>query len=500
MVEEARDLFEAAGEPHRARLARNELGYLAAHDGDPDAHEAAAREVLAEAEAADDRFSQLQALCSLVFALQWTGRVVESEEVMERASRSRAPRASGTASATCSASRRSRRWCAAARPRPRNASPAGRAANPSYRDTLLPDHEIMVAWLQGQLARAAEAGADLLDWSGGTASPRRMGFAFAAIAAAEIGDVETAAKLCTASEAVFQGRPFWLHREMTMWGRGVELAHRGDVDGARSALTDSLGEQVRAEVRAVRALRRRRPGRARDRAGQRRRRGVRPVEHRSPGPTDVPSLRACDDFVEGADLLVAADPERALPAFERARERSPAPAGRCSKPAGVLAARPCARNDRAASVQGLEAAIDLMTGAGDPAAGAGAGRVRRARHRRPSRAHCGRRPEALTKREREVAALAVDGLSAREIGQRLFIGERTVETHLANAYAKLGVRSRVELARRAPDLNLNSLYPHTISVHDLRTGPEVAVPGSPYLRLRGPPRSSCQEEDTMTTT
>ena len=55
--------------------------------------------------------------------------------------------------------------------------------------------------------------------------------------------------------------------------------------------------------------------------------------------------------------------------------------------------------------------------------------------------------QALTRREREVVVLATEGFTAREIGALLFIGERTVETHLANAYGKLGVRSRLELAR-----------------------------------------------------
>jgi DNA-binding CsgD family transcriptional regulator len=53
--------------------------------------------------------------------------------------------------------------------------------------------------------------------------------------------------------------------------------------------------------------------------------------------------------------------------------------------------------------------------------------------------------QLLTKREREVSDLVVEGRSAREIARLLHIGRRTVETHKARAYAKLGVTSRVDL-------------------------------------------------------
>ena len=52
----------------------------------------------------------------------------------------------------------------------------------------------------------------------------------------------------------------------------------------------------------------------------------------------------------------------------------------------------------------------------------------------------------LTRREREVARLAAQGYANRSIASEIGIGERTVETHLAVAYRKLGVHSRVELA------------------------------------------------------
>ena len=59
---------------------------------------------------------------------------------------------------------------------------------------------------------------------------------------------------------------------------------------------------------------------------------------------------------------------------------------------------------------------------------------------------------SLTRRELEVARLAAEGYTAAEIGGRLNIGDRTVESHLASAYSKLRIRSRLQLIRMASSL------------------------------------------------
>lgn len=54
--------------------------------------------------------------------------------------------------------------------------------------------------------------------------------------------------------------------------------------------------------------------------------------------------------------------------------------------------------------------------------------------------------ELLTPAERDVAVLVANGLSNKQAGARLHVSARTVETHLAHMFAKLGIASRVELA------------------------------------------------------
>jgi DNA-binding CsgD family transcriptional regulator len=58
------------------------------------------------------------------------------------------------------------------------------------------------------------------------------------------------------------------------------------------------------------------------------------------------------------------------------------------------------------------------------------------------------REDGLTAAEHRVAVLVAAGRTNREVAAELFLGERTVASHLTHIYAKLGVRSRTELARK----------------------------------------------------
>ncbi|WP_305037064.1 LuxR family transcriptional regulator [Nocardiopsis sp. Huas11] len=114
------------------------------------------------------------------------------------------------------------------------------------------------------------------------------------------------------------------------------------------------------------------------------------------------------------------------------------------------AATHLARPDGAGTAAGLAAlhtALERYTGLG---AAWDAARVRRALrsygvHAAPDTGR-GRRGALLSPREDEIAALAAQGRTNREIAALLHLSPRTVETHVANALGKLGLRSRRDLA------------------------------------------------------
>ena len=79
------------------------------------------------------------------------------------------------------------------------------------------------------------------------------------------------------------------------------------------------------------------------------------------------------------------------------------------------------------------------------------------------------RDTGLSPREREVAKLVAEGLSNREIGEQLFIAERTAEGHLEQIRNKLGFHSRAQVAAWAV---ANGLVPG-------KAGPAMREPTTP---------------------
>ena len=105
-----------------------------------------------------------------------------------------------------------------------------------------------------------------------------------------------------------------------------------------------------------------------------------------------------------------------------------------------------------AGVDAFSRALELYAGAG---ATWDARRTRRRLHTLGVRRRVvsTRRPEqgwsAMTDSELAVARLVAEGLTNREVAERLFVSPHTVSGHLRNIFTKLGLKSRVDLARMA---------------------------------------------------
>jgi DNA-binding CsgD family transcriptional regulator len=149
--------------------------------------------------------------------------------------------------------------------------------------------------------------------------------------------------------------------------------------------------------------------------------------------------------------LAESDADAAIEAVEayRSSERLPEIAAACEDAGGLVAAEGRVDVARELFEQALTTYEQLRAVRDSARALAsmrelGIGRKRRGARKRPSTGW-----DALTPSELEVVRLAAEGLTNPQIGQRLFISRRTVQTHLAHAFRKLDISSRVELAAEA---------------------------------------------------
>jgi len=456
LIEEARELFTAAGRSDAALLALNEIGYVQAIAGDEPSHRATAERVITLAEEDNDRLALLQGCCSLAHALLWGGIVTEAPPVLERALElARADRRNYRTSYLLG------QWGYAASllgemDRAHELIAEGRASTPDYRDTMLPDFETFVQWIAGDLRSGLGAARESMAWDSGHISRRRaFGASYGGMCALELGEVDEAVHISGAAAAVFGGRDWWIHSAQAAWLQANIDRVLGDTDAAVAGLETTaryLG-RVGAGLTAAFVV-----ADLADLCAQLARpepvRGALSAAPPIARPPAAGPQGALADFSTGALAIASSAPAdavadlgRAVNGFDRAGWTLFAARSR------VLLARALAPADRDRALEVLteaatrfetSGAVHRYTATLDALDGLG-GRGRRARAAVNG-------PGVLTKREHEVAALAVTGLQAREIGARLFIGERTVETHLGNIYAKLGVTNRLDLARRFPDL------------------------------------------------
>lgn len=442
-------LFRAAGRDHDARLSDDMAAFLVGLSGDLAGQEAAARLVVAEAERESDRQALGSALTNLGYALLLQGREAEAERVMERAIA--LVREGGIVHRSIT------NWTLLAQVR----AFAGRLADAEaalrtgasdasiYPDTILLDISVRVHWLEGDLHTALARAEEAMSWCrGGPGRRRAWAIAMAAIVAGELGRMETARDLLERSARAYGNSHWYAASHHCVWARGFLAWQEGRFGDALTALTDAADG-----LDAMRAL-------------------------------TLAALVECDRAqvaVEAGDPPTAA---RAASRLERIAAELSIPLysaiarlgagwawlgrdpGRAEAEAREAAAAFEAMGFRLFHARALELVARARIARGDDARGALQAAEAYAaldavwRRERLLRLAGGRaRPapaEGLTPRERDVASLAVRGLTAREIGARLGIGHRTVETHLGSAYAKLGLRSRVELASRAAELGVEA--------------------------------------------
>jgi DNA-binding CsgD family transcriptional regulator len=152
-----------------------------------------------------------------------------------------------------------------------------------------------------------------------------------------------------------------------------------------------------------------------------------------------------------AELLLADGNDEAVPTAREAVDKAVAEEVRLDEQRAriVLGRALIAAGDRDGAIEELERVVETSAAAGAERIAAEARRELRRIGARPAAATPRRTAGdgELSERERSIAELVAAGRSNKEVAAALFLSGKTVENNLSRIYAKLGVRSRTELAR-----------------------------------------------------
>jgi DNA-binding CsgD family transcriptional regulator len=451
---EAQQLFDDAADRRGALLARHELAWIDFLSGNATGLEEGARHVVDEAEAIGDDMVRSRALSSLVGAMVTRCRLREVEAPLQEILA--AGRAEGNPHrqymalyyAGITAAVQGRVDEARAVAKEATAVTARLETRPRL------ELEFLVAQIGGDHRWALGRARELALMAGEVSRQGALAYSVAAVAATEAGEFGEARRYLSRATAAYGGRDWGFQSQWACYASAVLAWREGRPGEAVPSLRRVVARIVEMDGWAVGVPAFVDLAEVGGRLGEVERAavdGLTAVSER----TGLDSHRALAALAAGWAAFAAGHRQAAEAHAARAVELLtgvcwPLYLGQAQALLGLVS------DDRTRAVTALRSAADLLEANGALVRRSevldALGRLGSA-GKRAAAAVSG--PGSLTARERDVAALAAAGLSAKEIGERLFIGERTVESHLARAYAKLGVRSKVELAGRAAELGLD---------------------------------------------
>jgi DNA-binding CsgD family transcriptional regulator/tetratricopeptide (TPR) repeat protein len=332
-----------------------------------------------------------------------------------------------------------------------------KAVNPGYRDSQVPEYEIFIGFFAGDFRGCLEAAHTAYVTNPSPPGLRRaFALAWAALAATEHDALGQAEHFLARSRAVYGEQEYFVFTDCRAWAEGLLACRQGRGEGramlrgaadrfvdkgalgfASQALLDLTEWEVAHDDSQAAA------------AAAGRMQSFAPRIRRPLYSGLAATARAQSELLAGDAGGAATSAGEAVDLISSTGCR--AYLGRAWETLG----RTLSGTDRAGAGDAFERAAVIFE-----ECGATWRRDRCLEALRGLRGRAGRAaaavtgPTSLSKREREVARLAGKGMTAGEVAAELFISERTVEGHLANVYAKLGVGSKLELVRRAGEFDL----------------------------------------------